>query len=116
MPLQPSIAQTRSGQARTYLPSSVNPAVSVANRPPPSTASSSAITSIVTDRLCGSIPMTTRPDWTIAVLRCSNWWVVELGGHRYFELSKPLLSLSPPWRHPGSAGQMRATRRGVGSR
>jgi len=50
--------------------------------------------------------MTTRPDWTIAVLRCSNWWVVELGGHRYFELSKPLLSLSPPWRHPGSAGQM----------
>src|SRR5665647_90056 len=34
--------------------------------------SSSAITSIVTDRLCGSIPMTTRPGWTIAVLRCSN--------------------------------------------
>src|SRR5665647_2215765 len=25
------------------------------------------MTSIVTDRLCGSIPMTTRPDWVIAV-------------------------------------------------
>jgi hypothetical protein len=23
--------------------------------------------------------------------------VVEPGGQRYFELSKPLLSLSPPW-------------------
>ena len=32
---------------------------SVPNRPPPSTVSSPAITSIVADRLCGSIPMTT---------------------------------------------------------
>ena len=32
---------------------------SVAKRPPPRTVSSAAITSIVTDRLCGSIPITT---------------------------------------------------------
>jgi len=31
------------------------------------------------------------------VLRCSiQYWVVEPGGQRYFELSKPLLSLSWP--------------------
>ena len=42
--------------------------------------------------------------------------VVEPGGQRYFELSKPLLSLSWPWRRPVRAGQMRATRLSVGSR
>jgi hypothetical protein len=32
------------------------------------------------------------------------------------EYDKPFLSLSWPWRRPGSAGQMRATRPSVGSR
>jgi hypothetical protein len=37
--------------------------------------------------------------------------VFELGGHRYFEQHKPLLSLSPPTRRrPAHPGQMRATR------
>ena len=68
MPLHPSIAHTWSGQARTYSTSSVNPVGSVVNRPPPSTLSSAAITSIVTDRLCGSIPITTRCDSMVASL------------------------------------------------
>ena len=60
-PLQPSIAQTRSGHRRGVAPASPrSPSRSVPNRPPPTTASSAAITSIVTDRLCGSIPITTR--------------------------------------------------------
>ena len=36
--------------------------------------------------------------------------VVEPGGQRYFELGKPLLSLSRPGDVRGCAGQMRATR------
>src|SRR5665648_1127227 len=60
--------------------------------------------------------MTTRSECTMPVPSRSNLWVVELGGHRYFELSKPLLSLSRPWRRPGCAGHERATRRVVGSR
>jgi hypothetical protein len=32
----------------------------VANLPPPKTCSSASITSMVNDRLCGSMPMTTR--------------------------------------------------------
>jgi NAD(P)-dependent dehydrogenase (short-subunit alcohol dehydrogenase family) len=40
----------------------------------------------------------------------------EPGGHRYFELGKPLLSLSRSPRHPVRAGQMRATRPSADSR
>src|SRR5665647_3596055 len=116
IPLQPSIAQTRWGHARTYSTSAVNPSGSVANLPPPKIVSSPAITSIVTDRLCGSIPMTTRPECTMSSSAARTGVVVEQGGHRYFELSKPLLSLSPPRRHPGCAGHERATRQVVGSR
>ena len=50
------------------------------------------MTSIVADRLCGSIPITTAP---IAFLHpLDPTTVFELAGHRYFEQSKPLLSLS----------------------
>ena len=45
------------------------------------------------------------------LLRCSlHDWLFEPGGQRCFELGNPLLSLSWPWRRPGHAGQMRATR------
>src|SRR5450830_1788206 len=110
MPLHPSIAQTRSGHARTYSRSAVKPSGSVANLPPPRMVSSPAMTSIVTDRLCGSIPMTTRPDCTMSSSAARTDVVVEQGGHRYFELSKPLLSLSPLRRHPSRASHERTTR------
>ncbi|WP_233585307.1 hypothetical protein, partial [Micromonospora sp. BL1] len=56
------------------------------------------MTSIVAERLCGSIPMTRRADVPLnASSDARSTWVVEPGGQRYFEQSKPLLSLSPPW-------------------
>src|SRR5450756_291196 len=116
MPLHPSIAQTRSGHARTYSRSVVNPSGSVVNLPPPRTVSSPAMTSIVAERLCGSIPMTTRSDCTMSSSAARTGVVVEQGGHRYFELSKPLLILSPLRRHPSRASHERATRPVVGSR
>ena len=57
------------------------------------------MTSIVAERLCGSIPMIT---WLISSPSYSIMlFFTEPGGHRYFELSKPLLSLSPPTAAPG---------------
>ena len=105
MPLQPSIAQVRCGHRPANRSMAAAPSRSVAKRPRSSTVSSAAITSTVTDRLCGSIPMTTRSGrLLIPVLRCSILHlVVEPGGHRYFEPSKPLLSLSPPLATPGTA-------------
>jgi hypothetical protein len=47
------------------LPSLTQPLLasrSLAKRPPPRICSAAAITSTVTERLCGSMPMTTRPD------------------------------------------------------
>jgi hypothetical protein len=46
------------------------------------------MTSIVADRLCGSIPITTRPMRYVSSPR-TQWTNVE-GGQRYFELGKPL--------------------------
>jgi hypothetical protein len=46
--------------ALTYSSITAWPSVSVPNRPVPTIDSSLVMTSIVTDRLCGSIPMTTR--------------------------------------------------------
>ena len=60
IPLHPSIAHTRSGHCFTYSVIALNPVTSVPNRRLPNTSSSAPITSIVTDRLCGSIPITTR--------------------------------------------------------
>jgi hypothetical protein len=60
------------------------------------TASSGVITSMVAERLCGSMPMTTRS--SVELNESSDArsdWCVEPGGQRYFEPSKPLLSLSP---------------------
>src|SRR6266581_2052015 len=74
------------------------PATSVPYRPPPTTVSSPAITSIVAERLCGSIPMIT---WFILLLLPDHADLAEPGGHRYFELNRPLLSLSPPTAAPG---------------
>jgi hypothetical protein len=91
MPWQPSTAHVRSVKRRAKRSIARYPSASVANRPPSSTVSSAAITSIVADRLCGSIPITTAdtcPPRSSAI--------VESGGHRYFEQSKPLLSLSRP--------------------
>ena len=50
------------------------------------------MTSMVAERLCGSIPMTT---WLIlSSLPGPAMNAGRRGGHRYFEQNKPLLSLS----------------------
>ena len=74
------------------------PAASVPYRPPPTTVSSPAMTSIVAERLCGSIPMITLAH-PVPPARSAD--LGEPGGHRYFELNKPLLSLSSPMAAPG---------------
>jgi len=85
----------------------------VPNRPPPTISSTPVITSIVTDRLCGSMPITTcdldatwssLPDIAAPFLE-TNQLDVEPRGHRYFEPSKPLLSLSRSVGTPDRAGQ-----------
>jgi hypothetical protein len=113
---QPS-AHTPLGHCLPYLSTAAYPSRSVAKRPPPRTVASAAMTSIVTERLCGSIPMTTRSAaaataGSIPVLPMLDpHLVVEPGGQRYFEQNKPLLSLSPPLGGAQNcAGQMRATR------
>jgi hypothetical protein len=64
--------------------------------------SSAVITSIVAERLCGSIPITTRSDPGVAmklmqVLQMPDpLLVIEPGGQRCFECYKPFLSLSWP--------------------
>jgi hypothetical protein len=68
IPLHPSTAQTRFGHRPTYCIIAANPEVSVAKRPLPRTSSPAVITSIVTDRLWGSIPITTR---SLLVICCS---------------------------------------------
>ena len=64
----------------------------------PMMASSPVITSMVAERWCGSMPITTRSDveLTASSDARSNLFV-EPGRQRYFEQSKPLLSLSPLW-------------------
>ena len=59
MPLQPSTAQTRSANFRAAASISPYPALSVPYLPAASTAACSLMTSIVAERLCGSIPMIT---------------------------------------------------------
>ena len=93
IPWQPSMAHIRAGQCRTARTIARYPDWSVPYRPRPSTVSSLSITSIVADRLCGSIPITTV---LICAPRPSPLNCPGEGGHRYFELSKPLLSLSLP--------------------
>ena len=65
-----------------------------------------AVTSIVADLLCGSIPITT-PAPIASSSTSQPVTGFELGGHRYFEQSKPFLSLSRSLeRRPARAGQM----------
>ena len=70
------------------------------------------ITSIVADRLCGSIPITTRSACSpMHPPRCSiQHWSSSREGQRYFELGKPLLSLFPTLRCPAREWHERATR------
>ena len=78
-----------------------------AYRPPPRTLSSAAITSIVADRLCGSIPITTVP----ICFSCPLPTALDgPGGHRYSEHKQTPLEPLPAPRCPARAGQMRATR------
>src|SRR5688500_17466347 len=68
------------------------PSTSVPWRPRASTCSRSSIASIVADRLCRSIPITTR-----LIVRCliASYTVDDRRGRqRYFELDTPLLSHS----------------------
>src|SRR5215207_3587095 len=76
------------------------------------------MTSTVAERLCGSMPMTTRSDVELTgVLRCSiQLLVVEPGGQRCFEPHKPLLSLSWPLATPGPRRPNESHTTSVGSR
>src|SRR3954447_18781641 len=121
IPLHPSIAQTRSGQGRRYSAIALNPARSVPHPPPPTTCSSAALTSLVTDRLCGSIPTTTRPGRSDVLfitapndsIRCG----CRAGRAPLLRAEQtPLEPLPALDRCLGHAGQMRATRLGEGSR
>jgi len=114
IPLHPSIAQTRSGHCFTYSTIAVKPSASVPKRPPPRTSSSAVTTSIVTDRLCGSIPITTR---SLVAIRCS-FDPLQLDGsrgHRCYELSNPFLSHSDP-AVTGTPQAMREPHQPVGNR
>ena len=93
VPWQPPVAQCRTARSIAR-----QPEASVPYRPAPRTLSSPAMTSIAADRLCGSIPTTTVP---IAPSAQSAGDHGGEGGHRYFELRKPLLSLSLPTTAPG---------------
>ena len=78
------------------------PSRSVPKRPLPRMDSSLVMISIVTDRLWGSIPMTTRGAASFMVSsELEPVGVVELGGQRYFELGQTPLEPLPPWRRPG---------------
>jgi hypothetical protein len=103
MPLQPSTAQTRSANLRAAASIWPYPAVSVPYFPPASTAARSSMTSIVAERLCGSIPMIT-PTGSSSALQVNS----GRGGHCYFELGKPLSSL-PSHGARRAAGHERAT-------
>ena len=114
IPLHPSIAQIRSGHRFTYSLIARKPSTSVPKRPPSRTLSSAVITSIVTDRLCGSIPITTRS----LVVICCPFDPIQLDGsrgHRCYELSNPFLSHSDP-AVPGTTQAMREPHPQVGSR
>lgn len=82
MPEQPSTAHSRSGCRRPAANRSRNPFRSVPNRPSVSTFSCRSMTWIVTDLLCGSIPMITRD---ITALPNLDPIDDRRGGQRYFE-------------------------------
>jgi hypothetical protein len=109
IPWHPSTAQIRSGQCFTFVSIAAYPAASVAYRPPPRMASSPAMISMVAERLCGSILMTTRfipvllPD--PAAVRRGNGRAPLLRAEQ-----TPLEPLPAPRQHPARAGQIRATR------
>jgi hypothetical protein len=75
----------------------------VLKRPAPRTLSSLVITSMVAERFVRvhADDHTLRRTHMPSVARSDGF--VELGGHRYFELRKPLLSLSLPMATPGTA-------------
>jgi hypothetical protein len=83
----------------------------VPKRPPPSTCSSAAIASIVTDRLCGSIPITTQP-LLLTAFSCLRLDGVDWSRRApLLPAGHSLLQPLPPAGGRGSACQMRVTRR-----
>jgi 8-oxo-dGTP pyrophosphatase MutT (NUDIX family) len=100
MPSHPSTAHTRYGHLAASASIAANPAWSVPYRPLPSTVSSSAIASIVADRLCRSIPITTRLHLLMPSPVVRNE-LVGAGGHRFYQQNIPFFSLS----RPAAAGQ-----------
>jgi hypothetical protein len=96
MPSQPSTAHTRSGHCCASASIASNPAASVSNLPRPSTSSSSAIASIVADRLCGSIPITTRLVLPMPPPAFVSMGSLGAGGHRFYQQGIPFFSLSRP--------------------
>ena len=73
------------------------------------------MTSIVADRLCGSIPITTALITTLPP-DPSGFIAGRARAPATLSWRKPFLSLSLPKRHPARAGQMGATRPSAGSR
>ena len=102
MPWHPSTAHIRTGHALPAASIARYPAASVPYRPPPRTVSSLAITSIVAERLCGSIPITAR---LIQASSCSGCAFPELGGHRARTSGSPPVSRN---RRVISGGEMPA--------
>ena len=103
MPLQPSTAQMRSANLRPAASICAYPAVSVPYLPAANTLTWSSMTSIVAERLCGSIPMITP-----TISSSGDPEDFRRGGHCYFELGKPLSSL-PSHGARREAGHERAT-------
>ena len=93
IPLQPSTAQTRSrplaGRSVTHRG---EPGLIGAEPAATETVSSAVITSIVADRLCGSIPITTRSSLSLmhASSRCSiRHWLSSREGNATSSCANP---------------------------
>jgi hypothetical protein len=97
----------RSCQRRTARSIARYPDASVPYRPLSSTASLQAMTSIVADRLCESIPITT------AFIAPSTQSAGDFGareGNATSSCANPSRASPCPRQHPARADQMRATR------
>jgi hypothetical protein len=91
IPLQPSIAHSRSGHCRANRSIDRYPVLLTGKVPVARSTSRPSRASIVTDRLCGSIPITTRST-TGPPRLWSSIPLVREDGQRCFEQSGPFLS------------------------
>jgi hypothetical protein len=118
MPWHPSTAHVPSDHWRATASIARYPAALVPNRPPPSTVSSLAIISIVADRLCGSIPITTlliRCCWSLQQqLPSQEGTATSSGGKPLLGLACPNAASGPPRPCESQAGRRAAEKRATG--